>query len=140
MGRNKRSVGKRYKSLSSCDFLVGYLSGMIVTGTVTTKHWQFCFSNEIQGNEPPPHDCPKHYTVSSKAIETDTTLSLYENLFNDFNKKIDLSHIISNDKSTMIAIIKYVSNHPKCRLKDKIHQLEWYAILPPELKPLWNQS
>ena len=140
MGRNKRSSSNRYESLSGRDFLVGYLSGMIVTETVTTKHCQLCFSNEIQGNEPPPHDYPKNYTVSSKAIETNTVLSLYENLFNDSNKKIDLSHIISNDKSTMIDIIKHVSNHPKCRLKDKIHQLEWYAILPTELKPLRNQS
>ena len=60
-------------------------------------------------------------------METDDVLYLYENLFDDFNKMISLGHIVSNDNSTMRAILKHISNHPKGRLKDEIHQPEWYA-------------
>ena len=57
-------------------------------------------------------------------MEVDAVLSLYDNLFNDYKKKIAFSHIFSDNNSTMRVILKHVGNHPKGRLKDEERQLE----------------
>ena len=48
-------------------------------------------------------------------MEVDAVLSLYDNLFNDYKKKIAFSYIVSDNDSTMRVILKHVGN-TFCRL------------------------
>ena len=102
-GWNERSSGNRYDSLSGHAFMCGCRSNMIVSTIITTKECRLCSYYEIQGQDPPNHDYPRNYTVSSKTIESDTALSLYEIMFYCYNMKIALRSIVSDDYSTMRA-------------------------------------
>ena len=106
MGRSKRSSGHRHDSLSGHAFMCGCRSGMIVSAIITAKECRLCSYYEAQSEEPPSHDCPRNYSGLSKAIESDATLSLYERMFYDSNKKIALRSIVSGDDSTMRALFK----------------------------------
>ena len=120
MGWSKRSFGNRYDSLSGHAFMIGCHSQKIITVIVTAKQCRACSSHERKGMEPPQHNCPTNYTESSKAIEVDAVLSIYEELYFDSKKKIALQYIVSDDDSSMRALLKHSCNHPKGKLKLEI--------------------
>ena len=81
MGWNKRSSGNRYDSLPGHALMIGCLSKKIVAAITPSKMCRFCNLAEENGEEPPDHICPKNHDGSSKAMEVDTTLHLYRNLY-----------------------------------------------------------
>ena len=127
MGWSKRSSGHRYDSLSGHAFMVGCRSDMIVSAIVTAKECRIYSYNEAQSKEPLPHDCPRNYSGSSKAMESDSALNLYESLFYDSKKKIVLKSIVSDDDSTMRALLKYPKNHKRGKLNPEIPEPSWLA-------------
>ena len=100
---------------------------MIVSTIVTAKECRICSYNEAQSKEPPPHDCPRNYSGSSKAMESDAALNLYESLFYDSKKKIVLKSIVSDDDSTMRALLKHPKNHKRGKLNPEIPEPSWLA-------------
>ena len=84
---------------------------MIVSTIIVTKECRLCSFYEAQIKGPPNHDCPRNYTGSSKAMESDAALSLYETILYDSKKKKALRSIVSNDDSTMRAFLKHPGNH-----------------------------
>lgn len=127
MGWSKRSSGHRYDSLSGHAFMCGCRSGMIISAIITAKECRLCSYYEHQNKEPPDHDCPRNYTGSSKAMEPDAVLSLYDNMFYDSLKKIALRSIVSDDDSTMKALLKHPSNHKRGKLNPEIPEPSWLA-------------
>ena len=91
--------------------MCGCRSGMIVSAIITAKECRLCSYYEPQSKEPPNHDCPRKFTGSSKAMESDAALPLYESMFYDSKKKIASRSIVSDDDSTMRALLKHPSNH-----------------------------
>ena len=110
MGWNKRSSGNRYDSLSGHAFYIGCLSQQIICAIVTAKQCRICSLNELKGIEPPEHNCPKNYTGSSKAMEADAALTIYEELYYESQKKIALQYIVSDNDSSMRALLKHSAN------------------------------
>ena len=100
---------------------------MVVSAIVTAKECRICSYNEVQSKEPPPHDCPKNYSGSSKAMESDAVLNLYQSLFFGSKKKIVLKSIVSDDDSTMRALLKHPKNHKSGKLHPEIHEPSWLA-------------
>ena len=127
MGWSKRSSGHRHDSLSGHAFMCGCRSNMIVSAIITTKECRLCSYYEPQSKEPPNHDYPRNYTGSSKAMESDAALSLYESMFYDFKKKISLRSIVSDDDSTMRALLKHPRNHKRGKLNPEIPEPSWLA-------------
>ena len=127
MGWNKRSSGNRYDSLSGHAFYIGCLTQQIICAIVTAKQCRICSLNELKGIEPPEHNCPRNYLGSSKGMEPDAGLTIYEELFYDSHKKIALQYIVSDDDSSMRALLKHSTNHSKGKLKAEIPEPEWLA-------------
>ena len=127
MGWSKRSSGHRYDSLSGHAFMCGCRSNMIISAIITAKECHLCSYYEQKNKEPPDHDCPRNYTGSSKAMEPDAALSLYESMFYDSQKKIALRSIVSDDDSTMKALLKHPSNHKRGKLNPEIPEPSWLA-------------
>ena len=134
MGLNKRSFGNMYDYLSGHVFYIGCLSQQIICAIVTAKQCRICSLNKLKGIEPPEHNYPKHYTGSSKAMEADATLTIYEELYYESQKKIILQYIVSDDDSSMRKILKHSINHPKGKLKPEILELEWLTDLSHKTK------
>jgi len=113
MGWNKRSFGNMYDYLSGHASFIGCLSQKIITTIVTAKQCRTCSSHEIKRIESPEHNYPKQYTVSSKATEANAVMSIYEDLYSDSKKNIALQYIVSDDDSSVRALLKHGCNHPK---------------------------
>ena len=96
IGWNKRSSGNKYDSLSDHAFYIDCLSQQIICAIVTAKQCHIYSLNELKGIEPPEHNCPKHYTGSSKAMEVDAALTIYEEFY-----------IVSDDDSSMRTLLKH---------------------------------
>ena len=107
--------------------MVGCRSQNIILNTITARQCRFCPSYEVKGLDPPSHNCPKNYTRSSKAIEFDAALSYYEMSLFYSNEKITLHNIVSDDESTMRALLKQACNHPRGRVKEEITDPNWLA-------------
>ena len=86
MGWNKRSSSNRYNSLSGHALMIDCLSKKIVGAIVPSKMCRVCSSAEEHGEEPSDHVYPKNYDGSSKAMEADTAVHLYKELYQNSNK------------------------------------------------------
>ena len=84
-----------------------------ISAIITAKECRLCFYYEAQSKEPPSHDCPRNYSGSSKDMESEATLSLYESMFYDSKNKIYLRSIVSDNDSTMRALLKHPGNHKR---------------------------
>ena len=60
-------------------------------------------------------------------MESDAALNLYESLFYDSKKKIVLKSIVSDDDSTMRALLKHPKNHKRGKLNPEIPEPTWLA-------------
>ena len=100
---------------------------MIASAIITTEECSICSYNEAQGKKPPSYDCPRNYSGSSKAMKSDAALNLYENLFYDSKKKFVLKSIVSDDDSTMRALLKHPKNHKRGKLNPEIPEPTWLA-------------
>ena len=113
MGWNKRSSGNRYHSLSGHALVIGRLSKKIVGAIVSSKTCRVCSSAEENDEEPSDHVCQKNYDGSSKAMETDTALHLYKELYQNLNNKLYLKSIVADDDSSTASLLKHKSVCPK---------------------------
>ena len=127
MGWSKRSSGHRYDSLSGHAFMCGCRSGIIVSAVIIAKECRLCSYYEAQSKEPPSHDYPRNYSTSSKAMESDAALSLYKAIFCDSKNIIALRSIVSDDDSTMRALLKHPGNHKRGKLNPEIPDPSWLA-------------
>ena len=60
-------------------------------------------------------------------MEADAALTIYEELYYESQKKIALQCIVSDDDSSMRALLKHSTNHSKGKLKAEIPEPEWLA-------------
>ena len=128
MGWGKRSSGNRYDSISGHALKIGVLSDKILTAAVSSKMCIICSNAENIDEEPPDHICPRNYEGSSKAMEADAALHLYENMFYNSNKQLTLKAIVADDGSTMRALLCHTSIvNKRGRLPTEIHGPEWLA-------------
>ena len=112
-GWNECSSGNRYDSLSGHTLMIGCLSKKIVGAIVSSKTCRVCSSAEENDEEPSDHVCQKNYDGSSKAMETDTALHLYKELYQNLNNKLCLKSIVADDDSSMASLLKHKSVCPK---------------------------
>ena len=57
-------------------------------------------------------------------MEADAALTIYEELYYESQKKTALQYIVSDDDSSMRALLKHGINHPKGKSKPKIPEPE----------------
>ena len=125
MGWTKRSSGNRYDSLSGHAFMVGVHSQKIIRAQVTGKMCSVCSTAETKGEESGEHECPKNYVGSSKGMEADGALSLVLKLDDITKSKIFIESFVSDDDSSLRAIMRH--HHPKGK-----------GMLPPHIpEPKW---
>ena len=127
MGWQKRSSGNRYDSLSGHAFMVGAESRKIIHCVVTSKMCATCLSAELKGTMAQEHLCPKNYTGSSKAMESDAAVESYYSLYRQSEGKIVLGRIIADDDSSMRAMLRHQSTSKKGVLPDTIPEPSWLS-------------
>ena len=108
-------------------FMCSCCSGMIVSTIITAKECRLYPYHEAQSKESPSHDYPRNYSGSSKAMEIDAALSLYESIFYHSNKKIALKSIVADDDLTMIVLLKHPGNHKRGKLNPETPEPSWLA-------------
>ena len=109
MGWNKRSSGRRYDSLSGHGFLLGCRTNKIIDSILCSKKCATCSRYERQDQDLPTHTCPKNYTGSSKAMEADGLLQAYIDLYRQSNGTLAISHVVTDDDSSMRALVSHHS-------------------------------
>ena len=62
-------------------------------------------------------------------MEVDVALSIDKEMYYNSQKKIALQNIVSDDDSSMRALLKHSCNHPKGKLKLEILEPDWLADL-----------
>ena len=60
-------------------------------------------------------------------MEADAALTIFEELYYESQKKISLQYIVSDDESSMRALLKHDINHPKGKLIPERPEPEWLA-------------
>ena len=127
MGWSKRSSGSRYDSISGHAFLVGRHSHKIVGVQVTSKKCKICSIAESKGLQPREHECPMNYKGSSKAMEADGALSLVTKLDKMTDSKVFLEAIVTDDDSSIRAVVAHATPKGKGRLPPHIQEPTWFV-------------
>ena len=117
---NQYSSDNMYDSISDHALMIGCLSKKIIDDDVYSKIFIVCSRAQQNGDEQSEHFCSKHYEGSSKVMETDTVLHLYKRLYNTSNKMLTLKVIVTDDNSTMRAVILQGCNKKKGKLPSDI--------------------
>ena len=91
----------------------------ITDAKVTSKKCNVCL--RLDANEDieniKPHKCPLNYDDgSSNAMESEAALDIVQNIYNENEGKKFVKAIVSDNDSTLRAILKHPSNHNKGRL------------------------
>ena len=129
MGWNKRSSGNRFDSLSGFAFLIGCKSKKIIAAQISSKKCNICAKCFAKG-EPVPedHKCPRNHEGSSKSMEADAALQLIKKIFREYAGRIYVKVIVSDDDSTMKAILKHEGpTSKKGKLPLEIPEPTWLA-------------
>ena len=74
--------GKRHNSRTGQAAVMSLSSGKVLGYTTRTKSCRFCDSAKAKGKTPKAHDCCKNHTASSKAMEPDTAVQLFNTAIN----------------------------------------------------------
>ena len=120
-GWQKRLSGNKYDSLSGHAFMIGARSRKIIQCVVSSKMCATCLDSEESKNEPKSHVCPRQYTGSSKAMESDAALEAYENLFELKKGIVAINFIIAAEDSSMRSYLKHrPSSHTKETLPSRL--------------------
>ena len=127
MGWNKRSTGRVYDSLSGHAFLIGCRSGKVISFGVRAKKCAKCSRSKRLGTSPVSHFCTINHEGSSGSMEAKPALSLTTELFDKSKARLYLNEIVSDDDSTMRALLKHQSNNDKGRLPRNIPQPDFLA-------------
>ena len=127
MGWNKRSMGRVYNPLSGHEFLIGCRSGNVISFGVRSKKCVKCSRYKRLGTSPNVHRCTINHEGSSGSMEAKLALELTTNMFNDKKGKVFLNEIVSDDDSTMRALLQHKSNHTKGILPPHISQPRFLA-------------
>ena len=129
MGWQKRSSGNTYNSNSGHAFMIGAKTRKVIGMTLKSKICSVCnaFRNS-RASEIRNHDCVRNYENSSKAMEADSCLELVEFIFDTYNGSVFLEYIVSDDDTTMKAIVTHEGEgSTKGRLRILIPIPLWYA-------------
>ena len=107
MSWQKISSGRRYDSSSGHAFIIGGISTGIIVMVLYYKSCRNCDAAEKRGEEAEEHECPNNFEGSSKSMEASAILKMVEDAF--YNRFFIVDVIVSNDDSTMRAVLKHPS-------------------------------
>ena len=127
MGWNKRSSGNRYDSLTGHAFLIGCKSKSILSAQVTSKKCTKCSKSSAKNVTAPPHKCPLNYDGSSKGMEVEAALDIVTRIGKEHNGRVFVKAIVSDDDSSMRALLKHKQNSKKGRLPSYLPEPKWLA-------------
>ena len=129
MGWQKRSSGKQYNSLSGHAFMIGCRTKKVVGLILKSKACAVCnHYKNAKSSKVRDHDCVMNCQNSSKAMEADGCLELVEHVSETYQSSVYVYIIVSDDDSTMKAIVNHESNGAKKgRLKPNIPVPKWKA-------------
>ena len=122
MGWSKRSSGHRYDSLSGHAFLVSCHLRKVIAAKITCKKCNTCSRFGEENEMYKPHKCPLNHEGSSKGMESEAALQIVCEMHEKHKQLIYIKGIISDDDSTMRALLKHPDNHPKGRLPINVPQ------------------
>ena len=105
MGWNGRSTGRVYDSLSGHGYLIGCLSGCVISYGVKSKKCSKCTRAKQRGVEVGEHYCTVNHTGSSGAMEASLALDLITELFDKWESRIYVQKLVSGDDSTMRSLL-----------------------------------
>ena len=129
MGWSKRSSGNRFDSLSAHAFLIGCKCRKIIAAQIASKKCRICQKAIKKGEPADFHDCPLNHEGSSKAMEADGLLEILKRLHKEYEGKVYMESIVSDDDTTMKAIIRHQSSIAnKGRLPTEIPEPTWLAL------------
>ena len=132
MGWTKTSSGNRG---TIAGFVIGCRSGKIISAAITSKHCSICTAAEKKCVQPRSHECSMNYHGSSKAMEADAALAmeadaalaLVEKLYKRHGHKYYCEALVTDDDSSMRAIVCHPSPKGKGRLPLHIPEPRWLA-------------
>lgn len=112
MGWQKRCGGRRYDSLSGHDYFIGLLNNFVICYVCYSKHCKMGDLVRIEGEAIPVHDCPKNYEgKSSKSMEADGALRLFNDIFKKYKNKVYIKEFVSDDDSSTRKTLR-------CKIED----------------------
>ncbi len=126
MGWKMQSSGNQYDSLSSQGIMFGCRTGKPVAWCVLAKECACCSKAQQIGHPPPPHDCPRNFQGSSKAMESKAARRIVVSLWISGYK---VTHVVGNDDATTRAILQHKGHQKtdKGKLDRQIHLPIWWA-------------
>ena len=74
--------GKGHNSGTGQAAVMSLSSGKVLDYTTRTKRCSFCDWAKSTGKQPKAHDCRKNHVASSKALEPDAAVELFNRVFN----------------------------------------------------------
>ena len=116
MGWQRR--GKGHNSRTGQAAVTSLSSGKVLDYTTRTKSYRFCDSVKAKGKTPKAHDCRKNHTASSKAMEPDTAVQLFNNAI---NQRVKFSAYTGDDNSTTEAHICQKVTYGVEKFSDVVH-------------------
>ena len=123
MGWQKRSSERGYDSSSGHAFIIGARSKGIIRMVLYSKACRKCDAAEKRREEAEEHECPNNFEGSSKVMEASVILNMVEDAF--YNCFFIIDVIVSDDDSTMRALLKHPSKGARCQVlkssKGKLH-------------------
>ncbi len=122
MGWNTRSSGNMYNSLSGQAVMYGCHTGQPIAWRVIAKQCNVCQKATNQKISPDPHECPRNYSGSSKAMEAEAARRMLISLW---AQRYHVTYIVGDDDATTRAILQ-PTGHRKLD-KGKLD----HAIPPP---------
>jgi len=116
MAWQKRYSGRRYDSLSGHEFIIGARTRKPISMCIKSKFCHICSLAKSKGVVPRNHQCVINHTDSSGSMEADALVDMVHEL--DSKWKVHLSHICTDDDSTMRARLRWNNNDHKAKHGD----------------------
>ena len=109
MGWQQKGSGRCYNSKSGHAFFIGDKTRLVVAKELCSRACATCKSwyttHPMDGIEPPEHRCTINHEGTSGSMEAKAVLLMYERLYS--RKQVILSHIVSDDDSSIKATLKW---------------------------------
>ena len=113
MGWQKRSTGKVYDSLSGHAYKIGCRTGEIIGLCVKCKKCAVCRTANRYGMPAAEHSCTINWIGASGAMEAGVALEMVTNLWKDYNGRLFIEYLVSDDDSSMRSHLRNVENDGK---------------------------
>nr|XP_034316705.1 uncharacterized protein LOC117686129 [Crassostrea gigas] len=97
----KRGSGRSYDSLTGHCSMIGSQTGKIVGYSVRNKFCRQCDNATERNQLPPPHNCKRNWTGSSKSMEPDMVVDL---IGQAVQKGVQIEGLVADDDTTCTKI------------------------------------